>query len=64
MVVFVEGKPKYFLKNDKDGFIIQVLKNKLQTTDVEIFFMNLSAERKRILAAEKSSFDNNIKTDL
>ena len=30
MVLFNEGIPKYFLKNDKDGFITQVNKNKLK----------------------------------
>ena len=62
MVLFNEGIPKYFLKNDKEGFITQVNKNKLKISDVEIFFTNLTVERKKILAAEKNSNDNNQKT--
>jgi hypothetical protein len=54
MVLFIEGVPKYFLKNDKDGNVVQINKNKLKITDVEIFLTNLTAERKRIIAADKN----------
>ena len=54
MILFNEGIPKYFLKNDKDGNVIHVNKNKLKISDVEIFFTNLTAERKKMLAAEKN----------
>ena len=63
MILFNEGVPKYFLKNDKDGNVVQVNKNKLKISDVEIFFTNLTAERKKILAAEKNYAENNQKSE-
>jgi hypothetical protein len=63
MILFNEGVPKYFLKNDKDGNVVQVNKNKLKISDVEIFFTNLTAERKKILAAEKNNAENNQKSE-
>lgn len=46
-VVFENGKPKFFLKNDKDGKIVQIMKNKTELTDVQRNFILLCNERRK-----------------
>lgn len=46
-VIFDNGKPKFFLKNDKEGKIVQVMKNKTELTDVQRNFILLCNERRK-----------------
>ena len=45
-VIFENGKPKFFLKNDKEGKIVQVMKNKTELTEVQRNFILLCNERR------------------
>ena len=52
MVLFENGKPRTFLKNERDGCIYQIMKNKTQLTDVRNYFMQLASERYRMREQE------------
>ena len=46
-VVFFDQKPKYFLKNDKDGCVMQFNKSKTEKADVHAHFIGLAVERRK-----------------
>ena len=48
MVLFENGKPKMFLRNERDGCIAHIMKQKNQITDVRNYFTSLAEERKRM----------------
>lgn len=46
-VLFFDQKPKYFLKNDKDGCVMQFNKSKTEKADVRAHFGSLGVERRK-----------------
>lgn len=55
MVLFEQGKPKCFLKNEKDGCVAQVMKNKSKLSTVQKYFTQAYADRKRSAANEAAA---------
>lgn len=54
-VLFEQGKPKIFIKNEKEGFVTQFNKNKSKLTTVQKYFTGAYAERKKIAANEAAA---------
>lgn len=46
--IFMDCKPKYYLKNDKDGSIMSFNQTKRLNTEVHAHFMMLGIERKKL----------------
>lgn len=52
MVLFEHGRPKFFLKNERDGCIAHIMRAKSHITDVKNYFMQLCNERNRMREQE------------
>ena len=52
-VIFEAGKPRTFLKTDKEGCVVHHSKNKRELMDVGRHFIVLCTERKKLLEVDK-----------
>ena len=54
-VLFEDGKPKMFLKNEKDGCVSQFLKNKSKLSTVQKYFSQAYQDRKKAATNEAAA---------
>jgi len=45
MVLLEGGRPKYFLRSEKNGCIAHIMRNKIYQRDIQTFFGQLGNER-------------------